>query len=76
VPLYDILPQYGHIIEKSCNKGIYHDIYNLSVSFWNPWDKYLKRAKTGGLGVRKEIEGEPTSELRRNNEQNASRDKC
>jgi len=65
------------IVDKNCNDGVYHDIYNdLSVSFWKPWDKYLTWAKKGGMGVRKEIEGEPEGGSCRNNEQNASRDRC
>jgi len=36
----------------------------------------LKWAKTRGLGVRKEIEGEPASGLCRNSEQDANGDRC
>jgi len=46
MPLYNILPQYDHTVDKNCNEDVYHDIHHdLSVSFQKSWEKYLKLTK-------------------------------
>jgi len=51
VPLYDILPQYGHTVDKNCNEDSDHDIHH-EFHFVHPGRKIGSKKQRNQLGVR------------------------